>query len=52
MFILNKITKAIPTLILCFAGELALDIGSVGRNENVNDSHYHGNMINNKKKII
>ena len=25
---------------LCFVGELALDIGSVGRNENDNDSHY------------
>ena len=26
-------------------GELALDIGLVGRNENDNDSHYHGNML-------
>ena len=41
---LCKTTTGHTYLILCFAGELALDIGLVGTNENDNDSHYHGNM--------
>ena len=32
-------------------GELALDIGSVGRTENDNDSHHHGN-INYKNLLL
>ena len=37
---------------LCFMGELALDIRSVGRNENGDDSHYHGNMNKNTNLLL